>query len=249
MSTTFRMPATTTRSISSAKSIVVLRGEDGAVRASTMSAVIAPRGSSMGQRQLRPRLVCPYHAWSYDLDGRSPACRPARFGPRYGGARPQPVEQEIWRGFVFVRSELAGRRRRDDGALRSGDRAYRFEDLLPLGRVTLRPRAVNWKNIADNYSDGLHIPVAHPGLTRLFGRSYGIEASNGSTRCGGACATGRRPTGRSASTRASAAVRPSAGRAAAAVGLLQALAERRLRHLSRPGRFHAVRAGVGHDRR
>jgi carnitine monooxygenase subunit len=53
---------------------------------------------------------------------------------------------------------------------------YRFEELVPQGRVTLRPRAVNWKNVADNYSDGLHITVAHPGLTRLFGQSYGIEA-------------------------------------------------------------------------
>jgi carnitine monooxygenase subunit len=53
---------------------------------------------------------------------------------------------------------------------------YLFEDLMPMGRVSSRPRAVNWKNVADNYSDGLHIPIAHPGLTRLFGRSYGIEA-------------------------------------------------------------------------
>jgi hypothetical protein len=35
---------------------------------------------------------------------------------------------------------------------------------------------VNWKNVADNFSDGLHINVAHPGLTRLFGKGYGIEA-------------------------------------------------------------------------
>src|SRR3546814_19775666 len=49
-------------------------------------------------------------------------------------------------------------------------------ELRAVGRVTLRPRPVNWKNVADNYSDGLHIPVAHPGLTRLFGRGYGIEA-------------------------------------------------------------------------
>jgi phenylpropionate dioxygenase-like ring-hydroxylating dioxygenase large terminal subunit len=35
---------------------------------------------------------------------------------------------------------------------------------------------VNWKNVADNYSDGLHINVAHPGLHRLFGYGYGIEA-------------------------------------------------------------------------
>jgi phenylpropionate dioxygenase-like ring-hydroxylating dioxygenase large terminal subunit len=53
---------------------------------------------------------------------------------------------------------------------------YRFEALEALGRVTLRPRPVNWKNVADNYSDGLHIAVAHPGLSRLFGRGYRIEA-------------------------------------------------------------------------
>ncbi len=40
----------------------------------------------------------------------------------------------------------------------------------------MRPRDLNWKTIADNYSDHLHIPVGHPGLTRLFGKSYAIEA-------------------------------------------------------------------------
>jgi phenylpropionate dioxygenase-like ring-hydroxylating dioxygenase large terminal subunit len=62
---------------------------------------------------------------------------------------------------------------------------YRFADLGALGRVTLRPRAVNWKNVGDNYSDGLHIPVAHPGLTRLFGKSYGVEAESGVDRMWG----------------------------------------------------------------
>src|SRR3546814_13614158 len=62
----------------------------------------------------------------------------------------------------------------------------RFEDVEPLGRVTLRPRPVNWKNVADNYSYGLHIPIAHPGLTRLFGRGYGIEAEENVDRMWGA---------------------------------------------------------------
>jgi phenylpropionate dioxygenase-like ring-hydroxylating dioxygenase large terminal subunit len=35
---------------------------------------------------------------------------------------------------------------------------------------------VNWKNVADNYGDGLHIPVAHSGLARLFAGSYWLEA-------------------------------------------------------------------------
>ena len=52
---------------------------------------------------------------------------------------------------------------------------YRFEELTALGRVTMRARTVNWKNVGDNYSDGMHIPVAHPGLSRLFAGTYKIE--------------------------------------------------------------------------
>ena len=52
--------------------------------------------------------------------------------------------------------------------------------------MTLRPRAVNWKNVADNYSDGLHIPIAHPGLNRLFGRGYGVEGEEHVDRMWGA---------------------------------------------------------------
>jgi phenylpropionate dioxygenase-like ring-hydroxylating dioxygenase large terminal subunit len=62
---------------------------------------------------------------------------------------------------------------------------YRFDRLEAIGRVTLRPRPVNWKNVADNYSDGLHIPVAHPGLTRLFGRGYAIDAQPHADRMSG----------------------------------------------------------------
>ena len=49
----------------------------------------------------------------------------------------------------------------------------------------MRPRDVNWKNVADNYSDGLHINVAHPGLTRLFGGDYRIEAGEHVDRMSG----------------------------------------------------------------
>ena len=80
-------------------------------------------------------------------------------------------------GFVFVRFAPGLPSVREMAAPYLHELApYRMEELQPMGRVSLRPRAVNWKNVADNFSDGLHIPVAHPGLTRLFGRGYGIEA-------------------------------------------------------------------------
>jgi len=88
-----------------------------------------------------------------------------------------PLEHEVYMGFIFVRFAPGLPSVREMAAPYADELAsYRLEELVPQGRVTFRPRNVNWKNVADNYSDGLHINVAHPGLTRLFGRSYGIEA-------------------------------------------------------------------------
>jgi phenylpropionate dioxygenase-like ring-hydroxylating dioxygenase large terminal subunit len=88
-----------------------------------------------------------------------------------------PVEHEIFLGFIFVRFAPGLPSVREMAAPYFAElESYQFEKLVPQGRVTLRARAVNWKNVGDNYSDGLHIPVAHPGLSRLFGSSYAIEA-------------------------------------------------------------------------
>ena len=88
-----------------------------------------------------------------------------------------PVDTEVWRGFVFIRLGGTGPSVAEMMAPYDAEIApNRFEDLVPLGRVTLRERAVNWKNVGDNYSDALHIRVAHPGLTRLFDKTYGVES-------------------------------------------------------------------------
>jgi len=125
------------------------------------------------------RIVCPYHAWAYGLDGKLLGM-PERsaFGAldlRLHGL--VPVELEVYRGFVFIRMDPGGPSVAEMMAPYDAELApYRLEELVPLGRVTLRERAVNWKNVGDNYSDALHIRVAHPGLTRLFGRGYGVES-------------------------------------------------------------------------
>jgi len=125
------------------------------------------------------RIVCPYHAWTYGLDGRLIGLperqefshmEPARHGL-------VPIEVEVYRGFIFVRMDGDGPSVAEMMAPYDAELApYRLEELVPLGRVTLRERAVNWKNVGDNYSDALHIRVAHPGLTRLFGKGYGVES-------------------------------------------------------------------------
>ncbi|ANK12459.1 aromatic ring-hydroxylating oxygenase subunit alpha [Erythrobacter neustonensis] len=162
------------------ESVIVVRGQDDELRAFTN--VCRHRGSRLvdGASGCAKKLVCPYHAWTYDLDGRLTGVPDSASYPTLDRNRAGlvPVELEIWRGFIFVRLE-------DDGGPTVAEQMapyeamvapYRFDELEALGRVTLRPREVNWKNVGDNYSDGLHIPVAHPGLTRLFGKGYGIEA-------------------------------------------------------------------------
>jgi phenylpropionate dioxygenase-like ring-hydroxylating dioxygenase large terminal subunit len=125
------------------------------------------------------RIACPYHQWTYGLDGQLVGVPQRSSFPNlamqeHGLAA---LEQEIFLGFVFVRMASGLPAVHEMAAPYLQDlSAYRLEELVPQGRVTLRMREVNWKNVADNYSDGLHINVAHPGLTRLFGHGYGVEA-------------------------------------------------------------------------
>jgi phenylpropionate dioxygenase-like ring-hydroxylating dioxygenase large terminal subunit len=166
------------------ESVIVIRGDDGAVRA--FSNVCRHRGSRIvdGAAGCAKVLTCPYHAWSYARDGRLVGV-PHR--QEYPGLRTEdhglfPVALETWRGFLFVTLEPKGQSHAPSVAEMMAPydaevAPYRFEELQAIGRVTLRPRALNWKTIADNYSDGLHIPVGHPGLTRLFGKGYRIEAN------------------------------------------------------------------------
>ncbi len=163
------------------ESVIAIRGDDGAVRA--FANVCRHRGSRLvdGTGGCAKVLTCPYHAWSYARDGRLVGV-PHR--NEYPGLQTEnlglfPVALERWRGFLFVTLEPGAPSVAEMMAPYEDEVApYRFEDLRAIGRVTLRPRAVNWKTIADNYSDHLHIPVGHPGLTRLFGRNYRIEAKD-----------------------------------------------------------------------
>lgn len=162
------------------ESIVVVRGDDGEVRAfanicrhRAMRIVEGPTGCAK-------KLVCPYHAWTYELDGRLSGVPMKGDYPALDMAANGlvPVDLDEWNGFLFVRL-------RDDGGPSVAEMMapaeaeiapYRFAEMQPIGTAWARPRNVNWKNIGDNYSDNLHIPVAHDGLTRLFGKSYRISA-------------------------------------------------------------------------
>ncbi|MGE0596233.1 MAG: aromatic ring-hydroxylating dioxygenase subunit alpha [Hyphomonadaceae bacterium] len=160
--------------------VVTVRGADGNVRSfHNVCRHRAGKIASEARGSCGQRLVCPYHAWSYTLEGAFAGA------PKWQGFEDlnkadlglTPVDQEIYLGFIYVRFAPGLPSVAEMMAPYADElAAFELEKLIPNGRVTLRPRPVNWKNVADNYSDGMHIPVAHPGLSRLFAGTYKTEA-------------------------------------------------------------------------
>lgn len=171
------------------ESIIVVRGDDGVVRAFANACRHRAMRLVDGTSGCAKKLVCPYHAWTYALDGRLTGVPMRGDYPALDLADNSlhRIDCDIWQGFVFVRL-------RDDGGPGVAEMMapaeaeiapYRFAEMQPIGTPWARPRRVNWKNVGDNYSDNLHIPVAHDGLTRLFGKSYHIEAHGWADRMSG----------------------------------------------------------------
>ncbi len=151
-------------------SLILVRGEAGIVHAHHN--VCRHRGTRMVEAEtgcLPGSIQCPYHAWTYGLDG---ALRRAPHMDRVEGFSVSnyplvPAACEIWGGIVFVRIEPEG----PPLTRQLGPAAARLEpwDLSSLRSVHTETYALNanWKLVVQNFSECLHCPVIHPQLQRL----------------------------------------------------------------------------------
>ncbi len=113
--------------------------------------------------------ICPYHAWSYDTNGRligAPHMKgQADFDRKEYGLH--PIRVDTWGGFVWVNLEPAGPTLKQS----LGPFFARF-DRFPLAELRLGGRQVyeveaNWKIIVENFSECYHCAPVHPSLNRL----------------------------------------------------------------------------------
>jgi phenylpropionate dioxygenase-like ring-hydroxylating dioxygenase large terminal subunit len=143
--------------------IIVARGKDGEMRA--FSAVCQHRAMEVCEGSgTDTKFTCPYHHWSYGLDGRllgAPAMeRTADFDKsRWGLPR---VRVEIWNGFVFVNLDddadpLAPTLERYAPYLEH----YDLENTICPGTFTLTDLPWNWKVMFENFNDGYHANRLH----------------------------------------------------------------------------------------
>ncbi len=144
--------------------VIVLRGHDGQMRA--LSNVCRHRMSTLleGRGSVRS-IVCPYHAWTYNLDG---ALRGApAMGLNQGFSKdrlglPQ-VRCTVWQGWILVSLNPAA----TDPAVQLADvdRLVGYLDMSSY-RETFRESfrwATNWKVLAENFMESYHLPVCHSG--------------------------------------------------------------------------------------
>jgi phenylpropionate dioxygenase-like ring-hydroxylating dioxygenase large terminal subunit len=152
-------------------SIVVMRGKDGVIRAFTNAC--RHRGSKLldGSGSCRARITCPYHGWSYGLDGRLAAIPSESSFPGIDKSEfgLKPVEIEILLGLVFVRVTGSG----PSLAEMWGDfvevaRPYRLEEMEPVDQPWIDTWNCNWKVAVDNNLENYHLPIGHPGYHRML---------------------------------------------------------------------------------
>ena len=159
--------------------VLITRAADGELRA--FSNVCRHRASVVASGCGKANVLrCPYHGWSYKLDGRLHAA------PEFEGVAdwnpaevclPQ-MKVEVWGPFVFVNA---------DGKAPPltevfGSIPQEVAELgCPIDQLHFSARRdyvihCNWKVYVDNYLEGYHLPAAHPSLHRMLDYSqYRVE--------------------------------------------------------------------------
>ncbi len=142
--------------------VFCVRNRKGSVR--TFSNVCRHRMMKLVDGQGRAlRIVCPYHAWTYDLDGRLIGAGQMKGSASFDKAKiclPE-IKTEIWQGWIYITlnpnaapvssllaplSDVVGR--------------YNMAGYVPIACED-HVWQTNWKLLTENFMEGYHLPVAH----------------------------------------------------------------------------------------
>jgi Rieske 2Fe-2S family protein len=169
------------------ESIIVTRDGAGVVRA--FYNVCRHRGTRMCREErgkLSGRIQCPYHGWTYGLDGKligAPHMEDANFRredyPLHG------VHCDSWDGLIFLNLSQSP----EPLGVQLADLPQKFSPwnmggLRSYKRMTYDVKA-NWKLIIQNFNECLHCPILHPALNRVTDYLSGENDSPQPTYIGG----------------------------------------------------------------
>ncbi len=163
--------------------IVIVRDKDGALRA--FLNVCRHRGSLVCEGEgRRDALQCPYHAWTYGLDGSLRAAPRADREPGFDRSELGlvPAQVDVWGPFVFVNADPEAAPLTETlGELPAlvADAGLDVDALRFLKRSSSEYEA-NWKVCCENFLECYHCQVAHPSFSKVVDVSpdaYRLEES------------------------------------------------------------------------
>jgi Rieske 2Fe-2S family protein len=168
--------------------VLIVRGQDGGIRA--FHNVCRHRGTRVCDAdagRFAGSIQCPYHAWTYGLNGQLLAAPQMDEVPGFDRAAYglTPVACDEWDGHLFV-SLAATPAPLADQLLDLPERfaPWRMGELGRVRQIVYDVRA-NWKLIVQNYNECLHCPVIHPLLNRMHHYLSAENVPTTGTYCGG----------------------------------------------------------------
>lgn len=151
------------------ESLIVIRDQQGQIRA--FYNVCRHRGSRLKEEACgrTSTIQCPYHAWTYALDGRlmgAPHMDEVSGFDKADYSLP-PVNLGLWEGLIFVNLERNPEPLEKWFAPLSRKFSHwNMSILRPAKRIEYDVRA-NWKLMFENYSECYHCPGVHPQLQKI----------------------------------------------------------------------------------
>ncbi|WP_425101572.1 aromatic ring-hydroxylating oxygenase subunit alpha [Tropicibacter sp. S64] len=151
-----------------AYSVVIVRGSDGVIRAFHNSC--RHRGSVLckTKKGTNPKLVCPYHQWTYELDGRLLWARD--MGPDFDASKHglKPVHCRTVRGLVYI---CLADHAPDFSGYEAEAKRYLAPHDLENSKIAYETTIVehgNWKLVWENNRECYHCSGNHPSLCRVY---------------------------------------------------------------------------------
>jgi Rieske 2Fe-2S family protein len=151
--------------------ILILRGGDGQLRA--FHNTCRHRGSVLVQEEegrLRsPLIICPYHSWAYDLEGRLQRTPTRREQDDFDKADYPLYDIAVrdWNGFLFIHLDPNPAQSLEE----SFDDAHLLDNWhlgeLEVGHTYRKTLECNWKVFWENFNECLHCPNIHPVLSQI----------------------------------------------------------------------------------
>ena len=150
--------------------IFVIRTPD---RLQALHNICPHRGARLLNGQGNCSLVrCPYHAWTYDLEGKLLGVTQPKLFPDLDKSAIHllPARVDIWGGFIFVNPDSEGESLMDYLAgfpsyLQQYEQSW--EELREVAHWSYE-EPINWKFIVENYAEDYHFSTAHSQSLRVF---------------------------------------------------------------------------------